>query len=128
MNGLGVGTASIGGGHVVASGHLLAYGNVIAYYSDDRLKKRLGNVEAALEKICSLKGFYYEANETAQALGYEAVRSVGISAQDLQKVLPEAVHPAPVDSQYLTADYARVVPLLIEAIKELSADLEMLKK
>jgi len=66
----------------------------------------------------SLKGFYYEANETAQALGYTPVREVGLSAQDVQAIMPEVIAPAPIDPQYLTLDYARLVPLLVEAIKE----------
>ena len=89
-----------------------------AYYSDDRLKTRLGEIPDALEKVLSLTGFFYEANETAQALGYKPIREVGLSAQDVQAVLPEVVKPAPIDDKYLTMDYARLVPLLVEAIKQ----------
>jgi hypothetical protein len=78
--------------------------------------------------VCSLDGFYYEANETAQALGYQPVREVGLSAQSVQKVLPEVIAPAPIDPQYLTMHYERVVPLLVEAIKELRAEISALKK
>jgi len=105
-----------------------ATGNITAYYSDDRLKTKLGNIENALDKVCSLDGFYYEANETAQALGYKPVREVGLSAQSVQKVLPEVIAPAPIDPQYLTMHYERVVPLLVEAIKELRAEIAALKK
>ena len=45
----------------------------------------------------------------------------------LQKVLPEVVVPAPIDDKYLTIHYDRVVPLLVEAIKELSAKVEKLE-
>jgi len=108
---------NLNGGSVTAT-TITATGNITAYYSDDRLKTRLGYISGALAKVMSLKGFYYEANETAQALGYEPVREVGLSAQDVQAVMPEVIAPAPIDPQYLTLDYARLVPLLVEAIKE----------
>lgn len=119
----GVGTAASG-----TTGEIRATNNVTAYYSDDRLKTRLGKIEDALNKLCALEGFYYEANETAQALGYEQVREVGVSAQKMQEVLPEIVAPAPIDDQYLTIRYERALPLIIEAIKELRAEVEALKR
>jgi len=108
---------NLNGGSVTAT-TITATGNITAYYSDDRLKTRLGYISGALAKVKSLKGFYYEANATAQALGYEPIREVGLSAQDVQAVMPEVIAPAPIDPQYLTLDYARLVPLLVEAIKE----------
>jgi Chaperone of endosialidase len=115
VNSLGVGTGASGTG-----GEIRATNNITAYYSDDRLKTRLGGIQNALDKVSSLTGFYYEANETAQALGYKPIREVGISAQDVQAILPEIVAPAPIDEKYLTVRYERLVPLLIEAIKELT--------
>jgi hypothetical protein len=123
FNSIGVGTAASG-----TAGEIRATNNITAYFSDDRLKDKLGKIEHALDKLCSLEGFYYEANETAQALGYEAVREVGVSAQQMQKVLPEIVAPAPVDDKYLTVRYERALPLIVEAIKELRAEVEALKK
>jgi len=118
----GVGTAASG-----TAGEIRATNNITAYYSDDRLKTKLGNIENALDKVRSLSGFYYEANETAQALGYEPVREVGVSAQQVQAVQPEVVAPAPIDDRYLTVRYERLVPLLIEAIKELDAKVKALE-
>lgn len=119
---LGIGTTPSG-----VSGEIRATNNITAYYSDDRLKTRLGSIENALIKVCTLSGFYYEANETAQALGYEVKREVGVSAQAVQAVLPEVVAPAPIDDKYLTVRYERLVALLIEAIKELKAEVDALK-
>jgi hypothetical protein len=123
FNSIGVGTAAS-----ATAGEIRATNNITAYFSDDRLKDKLGKIEHALDKLCSLEGFYYEANETAQALGYEAIREVGVSAQQMQKVLPEIVAPAPVDDKYLTVRYERALPLIVEAIKELRAEVEALKK
>lgn len=106
-------------------------GDIVAYYSDDRLKIKLGNLENALDKVNSLNGFTYKPNEAALALGVDQdeVR-VGVSAQEVQAVLPEAVKDAPVENTegYLTVQYEKIVPLLIEAIKELSAKVEELSK
>lgn len=122
MGSLGVGTAASG-----TSGEIRATNNVTAYYSDDRLKTRLGVIDNALDKVSRLTGFYYEANETAQAFGYEVKREVGLSAQEVEQVLPEVVAPAPIDETYLTLRYERIVPLLVEAIKELRAEVNALK-
>jgi hypothetical protein len=111
---LGVGVAASG-----SQGEIRATNNITAYYSDDRLKTKLGNIIDALGKVATLNGFYYEANEVAQALGYKPVREVGLSAQEVQKVLPEIVVPAPIDDRYLTIHYEKIIPLLVEAIKAL---------
>lgn len=108
-------------------GEIIATGNITGYYSDDRLKDKLGQIESALDKVDQLTGFYYQANQTAQDLGYGVYREVGVSAQEVQAVLPEAVAPAPIDDRYLTVRYERIVPLLIEAIKELRSEVEVLK-
>lgn len=121
-NSLGIGTSASG-----SAGDIRATGNITAYYSDDRLKTKLGNIENALEKICSLNGFYYEANKVAQELGYACKREVGVSAQEVEKVLPEIVTSAPVDEMYKTIYYERLTPLLIEAIKELHSEIASLR-
>ena len=123
FNSLGIGTAASG-----TSGEIRSTNSITAYYSDDRLKTRLGNIENALAKVMTLNGFQYEANETAQALGYTVRPEIGLSAQEVQAVLPEVVVPAPIDDKYLTIHYERVIPLLVEAIKELSREIDELKK
>ena len=122
FNSIGINTAAS-----ASAGEIRATGTITAFYSDDRLKTRLGNIESALDKVATLDAFYYEANEVAQSLGYEPIRDVGISAQQVQAVMPEVVAPAPIDDKYLTVRYERLVPLLIGAIKELKAEIDMLK-
>ena len=119
-------------------------GDVVAYYSDERLKNIHGAIPNALDKVSSLTGFYYTENEKAKELGYKNDnQQVGVSAQEVQKVLPEAVSLAAVDmdhdpetdittsksgEDYLTVKYEKIVPLLIESIKELKAEIDELKK
>ena len=123
VSSLGVGTPASGVG-----GEIRATGDVIAYYSDDRLKTRFGNIEHALDKVKSLAGFHYEANELAQSLGYAAKPEVGVSAQEVQRIFPEIVVPAPIDENYLTVKYEKLIPVLIEAIKELSEEIDAIKR
>jgi hypothetical protein len=119
----------VGGGTVSQTGgEIKATGNITAYVSDERLKNNLGKIENALDKIEQLTGFYYELNDVAKGLGLESKgREVGVSAQKVQSVQPEAVAPAPIDENYLTVRYERLVPLIIEAIKELKSEVEVLK-
>jgi hypothetical protein len=119
----GVGTAASG-----TAGEIRATNEISAYFSDDRLKTRFDNIPNALDKVMSLNGFYYEPNEVAHALGYKVKREIGLSAQEVQSILPEIVGPAPIDEQYLTINYEKVVPLLVEAIKELQYEIQELKK
>jgi hypothetical protein len=116
---LGVGTAASG-----TTGEIRATNNVTAFYSDERLKTKTGDIENALDKVCQIETMLYHANETAVALGYDAsIQEVGVTAQSVQQVQPEVVVPAPVDDKYLTVRYEKLVPLLIEAIKELRAEI-----
>jgi hypothetical protein len=120
---LGVGTASSG-----TAGEIRATNNITAYFSDERLKTKIGDIENALEKVKQIETMVYHANETAVALGYDAsVIEVGVTAQSVQRVMPQTVAPAPIDDKYLTVRYERLVPLLIEAIKELEAQVAELK-
>ena len=120
-----------------------ATGNITAYYSDERLKTKSRNVENALDQISTLTPFFYFENELARSLGYNnQEEQIGISAQEVQRILPQVVHRAPVDiavdennnkysksgEEYLTVDYAKLVPLLIAAVKELKAEIEELRR
>jgi len=102
-------------------GTLTVSNDLVAFASDDRLKTNRVGLTDALDKVCSLNGFTFNFNETGGELGFSTdIRYVGVSAQEVQKVLPEAVKPAGADENYITVQYEKIVPLLIEAIKELS--------
>ena len=123
VNSFGVGTAASG-----VAGEIRATNNITSYYSDDRLKIRYGNIDNALGKLMNLNGFYYQANDVAQSLGYSAKREIGLSAQEVQRLFPEIVVPAPIDDKYLTIHYERLIPVLVEAIKQLKYELDSLKR
>jgi hypothetical protein len=124
---------------LLVNGAINATGDITAYYSDGRLKKDLQPIDNAVSKIMSLTGYTYYTND----LGKELLnitkdeKQVGLIAQDLQLVQPEAVKLAPFDKDengesksgenYLTIQYEKVVPLLIEAIKEQQLQIEELK-
>lgn len=124
FNSLGVGTAGS-----ATAGEIRATNNITAYYSDERLKTKIGDIEDPLGKVHAIKTMLYHANEIAVALGYDAsIQEVGVSAQSVQAVQPEAVAPAPIDERYLTVRYEKLVPLLIEAIKALDRKVDALIK
>jgi hypothetical protein len=104
-------------------------GDITAFASDERLKTNIELIDNALDKVCSIRGFTYNFNDIGESLGFNKnIRYSGVSAQEIQSILPEAVVPAPVNDKYLTVHYDKLVPLLIEAIKELKSEIEELKK
>ena len=130
---LGVGTTA-----PTTAGQIYATNSITAFYSDERLKTKISVIENALDKVDQLTGFIYTSNDLAASFGYtDRSLQVGISAQAAQKVQPEVVKPAPFDiaddgtsksgENYLTVQYEKLVPLLIEAIKELRAEVNQLK-
>ncbi len=122
MTSLGVGTTPSG-----TTGEIRATNNVTAYYSDERLKTRLGKIDGAIEKVKLLDGFYFEPNQVALDLGYVKKKDVGVSAQQVQAILPEIIAPAPIDETYMTVRYEKLIPLLIEAIKDHKLQIDDLK-
>ena len=120
------------------TGDFAATGEVTAYVSDERLKNVISPITEPIQKIQSLDGFYYLFNETAESIGIQSdSRKVGLSAQQVQKVLPEIVTFAPADRKdgksktgedYLTIHYDKLVPLLVEGIKEQQQTIEKLQE
>ena len=115
-----------------ATDTLSVIGDVIAFASDDRLKTNKSPIDNPLDKVMKIEGFTYNFNEIGAEIFDSSTRHVGVSAQQIQKVLPEAVAPAPLnivnDEDYLTVKYDKLVPLLIEAIKELNEKVEKLEQ
>ena len=121
-------------------GMIHATNDIVAFSSDKRLKENIRPIENALDKVSKLSGFVYNWNELAnEKAEYNMDKDyVGVYAQDVEKVQPEAVDLAPFDNdgednsisgeKYLTVQYEKLVPLLIEAIKQLKEEVEELKK
>ena len=113
------------------NGNAAFTGSLTQNSSDIRLKENIQPITNSLEKVKSLSGFTYNWNKTAQDLGFKGgghdELQVGLSAQDVEKIQPEVVKPAPVDNTYKTIQYEKLVPLLVEAIKELKAKVETLE-
>ena len=115
-----------------ATPELRVAGDIIAFYgssSDDRLKENRKKLNNALDKVLSLNGFTYTWNEKAISLGFDETQTcVGVSAQEVQKVLPEAVIERELNGEsILLVKYEKIVPLLVEAIKELNEKVERLQ-
>ena len=106
---------------------LLADGDVVAYNSSDmRLKNNLQVIGGALDKIDGINGYEFDWNEQSPEWAQERGHDVGVVAQEIQKIHPEIVEER--KNGYLGVDYKRLVPLLIQSIKELKQEVEELKK
>ena len=109
---------------VDGSGNARATGDVVAYYSSDKkLKDNLKPISNSLEKLQKLTGYEFDWNDKQDT--YEG-HDVGVVAQEVEEVLPEVV--ATRDSGYKAVKYEKMVPLLIEAIKEQQQQINQLKE
>ena len=99
------------------NGDFTSPGNVTAY-SDARLKKDLKKIDNALSKVRKLTGYTFTRTDSG-------ARQTGLIAQDVEKILPEAVSTT--ENGFLSLAYGNLVGLLVEAIKELTHRVEMLE-
>jgi trimeric autotransporter adhesin len=113
---------------LTVAGDIAATRNVYSNYSDLRLKNKIGDITAAVDKVKHIDTLYYEPNELAQSLGSSTGRHIGVTAQSVQAVVPESIGPSPLDTQYMTVQYERLVPLLIEAVKAQQAQIADLQQ
>jgi hypothetical protein len=108
--------------HTTITGILSVTDDITAFYSSDaRLKDNITPIDDPLAKVLSISGNTFTWNDKSHHSGED----VGVVAQEIQEVLPQIVTLR--DSGYLAVDYQKIVPLLIEAIKELSAKVEKLE-
>lgn len=116
-SGDGLVRVSSNGGNVAyfLNSNFYCYGNVTAF-SDVRLKDNIETIDHALDKVCAMRGVTFTR---------EGKPSTGVIAQEMETVMPEVVEDA--DEGYKTVAYGNLVGVLIEAIKELKAEIDELK-
>jgi len=109
---------NISGSQIEASGDVIAFGS-----SDERLKDNIQPITEPLWKLNQIGGYTFDWNDKQDT--YEG-HDVGVVAQEIHKVLPEVV--AERSNGYLGVKYEKIVPLLIESIKELNKKIEHIEK
>jgi hypothetical protein len=128
------------GGILTGASSATFTGDITANTSDARLKTNVKKIDNALEKISKINGVYYNFTDDALLLNdtLNKDEQVGFLAQEVQEVLPHIIKSAPFDidketgksksgENYLTIQYEKIVPLLLEAIKELKLQIDELK-
>ena len=110
--------------HLYAHGAIYSTGDIVAF-SDARVKTNVLTIDNALDKVLNMRGVYYNPidKETKEV---DDRRRVGVIAQELNEVLPEAVTYAEDVDEY-GVDYGKLTGVLIEAIKELKQEINELK-
>jgi len=98
----------------LASGAITSSGDVTAF-SDERLKTDIKTIDNALNMVADMRGVYFNKDGAA---------GTGVIAQEIQNILPEVVHDK---QEFLSVAYGNMVGVLIEAIKELKKEVELLK-
>ena len=99
--------------------------------SDRRLKRNLAGIKDPLDKVLRLKGIYFNWIEDDVAglnFGDKSRRRLGLIAQDVKEVVPEAVSEIDKDNKYLGVNYNALIGLLVEALKEMHLRVEELEK
>jgi hypothetical protein len=114
-------------GNLYVGGAINATGDITGFFSSDiKLKENLQPITNALNKVTTINGVTFNWNEIARSqLDKGDARESGVIAQEIQAVLPEVVTER--ENGYLAVNYEKIVPLLIEAIKELRAEVDVLK-
>jgi hypothetical protein len=115
---MGIGTTSPSE-RLHVSGNILASGSV-TQNSDISLKDNITPIPNALDKVLQIRGVTYNRNDIE-----DNPRDAGVIAQEVERVLPEVVSQC--ENGIKSVAYGNMVGLLIEAIRELSAEIEDLK-
>jgi len=119
-------------GDLYVSGNIYGAKDITAFWagtppggwpSDIRLKNNIANLTNSLDKVSLINGVRFDWNEEKQTT--HKGHDIGVIAQDIEKVLPEIVHTRA--DGYKTVQYEKIIPLLIECIKDLKSEIDILK-
>ena len=109
------------------TGQIASTDNITAYYSSDiSLKDNLRPIENALFKVNQIAGYEFDWNEKSHQIQQEKGHDVGLVAQEVEKVLPEVIQIR--EDGIKAIAYEKVVPLLVESVKELSQKVDKQSK
>jgi hypothetical protein len=112
-------------GNQIITGSITATSDVTAFStSDKQLKDNIILIPNSLEKITKIGGYTFDWNNK-QDIYEVGSHDIGVIAQELEEILPEVVITR--DNGYKAVKYEKIVPLLIEAIKELKNEVDELK-
>ena len=107
-------------------GEIRATGDVTAFYSSDiRLKENIFPIRNALQKVNEISGNTYDWKEGFEEIHSHKGNDVGVIAQEIEQILPQIVTNR--DNGFKAVQYEKIIPLLIEAVKELSAKVDRLE-
>lgn len=110
-------------GSIYATVDIVADGDVVADLdSDIRLKENVVPIQEPLEKVSSLSGNTFEWNNKSEKFG---TSDIGLIAQEVQEIFPCAVREK--ENGYLKVNYAKIIPLLVQCIKELNTKVQVLE-
>ena len=100
--------------------------NIITGYSDDRLKKRTSELKECVPIVSSWTAFTYIPCDS-NAFHLQQKEDIGLSAQEIQVSFPQLVDISPVNDAYLTLRYERIVPILVQCVRELNEKVRRLE-
>lgn len=113
-------------GSLIVQGTIQATDDITAFYTSDRtLKVNIENITGALDKVNKLNGVTFDWNEEAAEKHGKVGREAGVIAQEVEEVLPEVVITR--DDGTKAVRYEKLVPLLIEAVKDLGKKVQELE-
>ena len=127
---------------LTVDGAIICSKGITTSFSDNRLKNYTSNIENPIDLINRINGFHFTPNDLATTYGFTKTPDVGLSAQEVQSILPEIVKLAPFDMErdgynnlvsksgdnFLTICYEKMAPLFVECIKALKKEINELRE